>query len=80
MRWVILKIAILASLAVPAIPARAQQRPTGYPRSYDQLIAAARGLLENTKLSPAEIVKKSLTIAGDLCIYTNQNHLIETLT
>jgi ATP-dependent HslUV protease subunit HslV len=41
--------------------------------------AAARGLLENTKLTPAEIVKKSLTIAGDLCIYTNQNHLIETL-
>jgi ATP-dependent HslUV protease subunit HslV len=41
--------------------------------------AAARGLLENTELSPSEIVKKSLTIAGDLCIYTNQNHLIETL-
>ena len=41
--------------------------------------AAARGLLENTMLTPAEIVKKSLTIAGDLCIYTNQNHLIETL-
>jgi len=41
--------------------------------------AAARGLLENTELSPAEIVKKSLAIAGDLCIYTNQNHIIETL-
>jgi len=41
--------------------------------------AAARGLLENTKLTPAEIVKKSLTIAGDLCIYTNQHHIIETL-
>ena len=41
--------------------------------------AAARGLLENTELTPSEIVKKSLTIAGDLCIYTNQNHLIETL-
>jgi len=41
--------------------------------------SAARALLENTDLSPAEIVKKSLTIAGDLCIYTNQNHLIETL-
>ena len=41
--------------------------------------AAARGLLENTTLSPAEIVGKSLAIAGDLCIYTNQNHLIETL-
>ncbi|MCB6184094.1 ATP-dependent protease subunit HslV [Leeia sp. TBRC 13508] len=41
--------------------------------------SAARALWENTELSPAEIVKKSLTIAGDLCIYTNQNHLIETL-
>jgi len=41
--------------------------------------AAARALLENSELSPAEIVKKSLAIAGDLCIYTNQNHVIETL-
>ncbi|HEX5371413.1 MAG TPA: ATP-dependent protease subunit HslV [Aquabacterium sp.] len=41
--------------------------------------AAARALLEHTALSPADIVKKSLEIAGDLCIYTNQNHTIETL-
>ncbi|WP_126444052.1 ATP-dependent protease subunit HslV [Sulfuricystis multivorans] len=41
--------------------------------------AAARALFENTDLAPAEIVKKALTIAADLCIYTNQNHLIETL-
>jgi ATP-dependent HslUV protease subunit HslV len=41
--------------------------------------SAARALLENTTLSPAEIVKKSLEIAGDLCIYTNQNHIIEIL-
>jgi ATP-dependent HslUV protease subunit HslV len=41
--------------------------------------AAAKALLENTALPPAEIVKKALTIAGDLCIYTNQQHLIETL-
>ncbi|MFN7668089.1 MAG: ATP-dependent protease subunit HslV, partial [Burkholderiales bacterium] len=41
--------------------------------------AAAKALLENTALTPAEIVKKALTIAGDLCIYTNQQHLIETL-
>lgn len=41
--------------------------------------SAARALLENTELAPAEIVKKSLEIAGDLCIYTNQSHLIETL-
>jgi len=41
--------------------------------------AAAIALLQYTDLSPADIVKKSLTIAGDLCIYTNQNHTIETL-
>ncbi len=41
--------------------------------------SAARALLENTALPPLEIVKKSLTIAGDICIYSNQNHVIETL-
>ncbi|RLJ67945.1 ATP-dependent protease subunit HslV [Sulfurisoma sediminicola] len=41
--------------------------------------SAARALLENTELAPEEVVKKSLAIAGDICIYTNQNHLIETL-
>ncbi len=41
--------------------------------------AAAIALLQNTDFSPADIVRKSLTIAGDLCIYTNQNHTIETL-
>ena len=41
--------------------------------------AAARALLENSEFPPAEIVRKALTIAGDLCIYTNQSHVIETL-
>ncbi len=41
--------------------------------------AAARALLEHTELSPRELVKKSLEIAGDLCIYTNQHHTIEVL-
>jgi ATP-dependent HslUV protease subunit HslV len=41
--------------------------------------SAAKALLDNTDLAPAEIVKKSLTIAGELCIYTNQQHVIETL-
>ena len=45
--------------------------------SYAQ--AAARALLENTDLSPKEIVKKALTIAGDICIYTNQDHVIESI-
>ncbi|MCS6944942.1 MAG: ATP-dependent protease subunit HslV [Sutterellaceae bacterium] len=41
--------------------------------------AAARALLENTELAPEQIVKKALTIAGDLCIYTNQSHTIEAI-
>jgi len=41
--------------------------------------SAAKALLQNTELSAAEIVKKSLEIAGELCIYTNMQHVIETL-
>ena len=41
--------------------------------------AAARALLENTALEPVDIVKRSLAIAGDICIYTNQQHVIEVL-
>lgn len=41
--------------------------------------SAARALLENTDLEPEAIVKKSLSIAADICIYTNQNHIIEVL-
>jgi len=42
--------------------------------------AAAKALLDNTQLAAPEIVKKSLEIAGELCIYTNMNHTIETLS
>jgi ATP-dependent HslUV protease subunit HslV len=45
--------------------------------SYAQ--SAAKALQENTELSPTEIVKKSLTIAGQLCIYTNLSLTIESL-
>ena len=41
--------------------------------------SAALALLHNTELAPEVIVKKSLEIAADICIYTNQNHTIETL-
>ena len=41
--------------------------------------AAAQALLQNTDLDPRDIVSKALTIAGDICIYTNQNHTIETI-
>jgi ATP-dependent HslUV protease, peptidase subunit HslV len=45
--------------------------------SYAQ--AAAIALANNTELSPREIVEKSLEIAGDMCIYTNHNRVIETI-
>ena len=41
--------------------------------------SAARALVENSELDPAEVVRKSLQIASDLCIYTNQNFTIEVL-
>jgi ATP-dependent HslUV protease, peptidase subunit HslV len=41
--------------------------------------SAAKALQENTDLAPADVVKKALTIAGELCIYTNLSHIIETL-
>lgn len=41
--------------------------------------SAALALLRHSELAPEEIVKSSLAIAGDLCIYTNQQHIIEVL-
>lgn len=41
--------------------------------------SAALALIENTELDPAEVIRKSLEIAADLCIYTNRNFTIETL-
>lgn len=41
--------------------------------------AAATALLENTELSALEIAEKSLTIAGDICVFTNQFKTIEEL-
>jgi ATP-dependent HslUV protease subunit HslV len=41
--------------------------------------AAARALLENTRLTAREIVEKALGIAADICIYTNRNTTIEVL-
>ncbi len=43
-------------------------------------LAAARALLENTELSPREIVEKGLRIAAEICVYTNQQLVIEELT
>ena len=42
-------------------------------------LSAARALVENTELDPEAIERKSLAIAGDLCVYTNHNFTLETL-
>lgn len=42
--------------------------------------AAARALLDNTPLDAPDIVGKALTIAGDICVFTNHHHTIETLS
>ena len=41
--------------------------------------AAARALMDNTELDACTIVEKGLSIAGDICIYTNHNRTIEQL-
>ncbi len=41
--------------------------------------AAAKALIDHTDLSAEDVVRKSLAIAGELCIYTNMNHTVEVL-
>jgi ATP-dependent HslUV protease subunit HslV len=42
-------------------------------------LAAAKALIDNKSLSPKQIVEKSMKIAGDICIYTNHNLIIESI-
>lgn len=42
-------------------------------------LAAARALVPFDNLSAEEVVKKSMKIASDLCVYTNNNIIVETL-
>ena len=42
-------------------------------------LAAARALVAHTELSPAEVATEALKIAGDICIYTNGNIVVEEL-
>jgi ATP-dependent HslUV protease, peptidase subunit HslV len=42
-------------------------------------LAAARALTAHTQMTAAEIVRHSLEIAGDICVYTNRNLVIEEL-
>jgi ATP-dependent HslUV protease, peptidase subunit HslV len=43
-------------------------------------LAAARALLENTEMDAREIVEKGLSIAADICVFTNKNFSIEELS
>jgi ATP-dependent HslUV protease subunit HslV len=43
-------------------------------------LAAARALIKHTDLPAAEIAREALRIAGEICIYTNENILVEELT
>jgi ATP-dependent HslUV protease subunit HslV len=43
-------------------------------------LAAARALLDQDKLSAADIAKKSLKVAADICVYTNNHLTLEELT
>ena len=42
-------------------------------------LSAARALMQNTDLEAKQVVEKSLTIAAEICVYTNLNHTIEEL-
>ena len=42
-------------------------------------LAAARALYYNTEMDAKTIVQKALAIAGDICVFTNQNQIIETI-
>ena len=41
--------------------------------------AAAKALLKHTNLSARDIVEKSLHISGEICVYSNQNVVVETI-
>lgn len=42
-------------------------------------LAAARALVKHTGLSPAEVAREALSIAADICVYTNHNIVVEEI-
>ena len=42
-------------------------------------LAAARALVAHTEMTASEIAKESLSIAADICVFTNQNIVVEEL-
>ena len=45
----------------------------------DKAVQAARALAANTELDARTIAQKSMQIAGEICIYTNTNIVLEEL-
>ena len=42
-------------------------------------LAAARAMLEHSDMPAADIAREAIRIASDICVYTNQNIIVETL-
>jgi ATP-dependent HslUV protease subunit HslV len=42
-------------------------------------LAAARALVKNTEMSAREIAMEAMRIAGEICIYSNSNVVVEEL-
>jgi ATP-dependent HslUV protease subunit HslV len=42
-------------------------------------LAAARALIKHTELSAGEIAREAMSVAGEICIYSNQNIIVEEL-
>ena len=78
-RWWRVKTRV--DMGTSAAPAAAPTPATSAPSSalLDQIPEAARALLDETELDAETIVKKSLQVAADICIYTNHNATVETL-
>lgn len=46
---------------------------------YYETAAAARALIDQPNLNAEEIGRKAMTIAADICVYTNHNFVVEVL-
>lgn len=42
-------------------------------------LAAARALVQHTQLPPVDVAREALRIAGEICVYTNQNVVVEEI-
>ena len=62
---------------LPAL--RAVGLPVVVGDAHPDALAAARALKEHSTLTAPEIVRKGLEIAGDICIYTNRNLILDEI-